>query len=123
MAQAAGACTRWAGIFSGLLLAALVATLGPLPARIPLPVIGALVTVIGCKLIAARTRDIRGALNSGPADTTVILPTFLSTTQAPLDQSLLVALAAAPPARPAAPGPCHLPEPLGRDQPLLSPKA
>lgn len=103
VAQAAGARTRWAGIFSGLLLAALVATMGPLAARIPLPVIGALVAIIGCKLIAARTRDIRDVMNSGPVDATVILLTFLATTQEPLDRALLVALAASLLARLAAP--------------------
>ncbi|MEU9247821.1 SulP family inorganic anion transporter [Streptomyces sp. NPDC048385] len=103
VAQSAGARTRWAGVFSGLLLTVLVATIGPLAARIPLPVIGALVAVIGCKLIAARTRDIRGALDSGPVDAAAILLTFLATTQAPLDQALLVALAASLLARLAAP--------------------
>ncbi|WP_234544988.1 hypothetical protein [Streptomyces shenzhenensis] len=94
---------RRAGLISGLVLAALVATAGPLAARIPLPVIGALVAVIGCKLIAARAQDIRRILNSGRVPTAVLLVTFLAATQTPLDQALLVALAASLLARLAAP--------------------
>ncbi|MGN5381178.1 SulP family inorganic anion transporter [Streptomyces lasalocidi] len=94
VALAAGARTRWAGIFSGLVLAALVAVLGPLAARIPLPVIAALVAVIGCKLIAARIHDIHRNLHSGPVSAGAILLTFLATTQAPLERVLAAALAA-----------------------------
>ncbi|MEV0743231.1 hypothetical protein AB0I51_46645 [Streptomyces sp. NPDC050549] len=62
-------------------------------ARFPLPVIGALVAVISCKLIAAHPgHPQRPAV--GPRARPVILLTFLATTQAPLDQALAVALGA-----------------------------
>ncbi|WP_329468449.1 SulP family inorganic anion transporter [Streptomyces sp. NBC_01431] len=94
VAQAAGARTRWAGIISGVLLALLVATAGPLAGYIPLPVIGALVAVIGCKLVVARWAEIRSVLASGPGPAAVILLTFLATTQAPLQYALAVGLVA-----------------------------
>jgi len=66
VAVSAGAQTRWAGIFAGIWLAALVLVAGSLAEVIPMPVIGGLILVIGAELIAGRWPDIKLVLRAAP---------------------------------------------------------
>lgn len=93
VAVAAGARGRWAGVVSGLVLAALVSTLGGAVARIPLPVIGALLIIVGVKLIHGRLPAVLATWRSGPPDTAIMLLTLLATTQLPLQYALAAGLA------------------------------
>ncbi|MFE9139416.1 SulP family inorganic anion transporter [Streptomyces sp. NPDC007355] len=90
VAVSAGAHTRWTGILAGLWLALLVLTLGSLAERIPMPVIGGLIIVIGCELIAGRLPDIRFVLRTSPLSATAMTVTFLATTQLPLQQAIVI---------------------------------
>ncbi|MFQ6854872.1 SulP family inorganic anion transporter [Streptomyces sp. 35M1] len=90
VAVSAGARTRWTGIFAGLWLALLVLTLGSLAERIPMPVIGGLIIVIGCELIVGRLPDIRFVLRTSPLAATAMTVTFLATTQLPLQQAIVI---------------------------------
>ncbi|MCX5529448.1 SulP family inorganic anion transporter [Streptomyces sp. NBC_00006] len=90
VAVGAGARTRWTGIFAGLWLALLVLTLGSLAERIPMPVIGALIIVIGCELIVGRLPDIRLVLRTSPLSAAAMVITFLATTQLPLQQAIVI---------------------------------
>ncbi|GAA1219545.1 hypothetical protein GCM10009665_07040 [Kitasatospora nipponensis] len=92
VAVAAGARTRWAGAASGVLLAVLVLGLGDAAGRIPLPVIGALLIVIGVKLITGRLPALRAAWRDGRWEQAVLAVTFLATTQFPLQYALLLGL-------------------------------
>ncbi|MFJ7956992.1 SulP family inorganic anion transporter [Streptomyces sp. NPDC096319] len=58
VAVSAGARTRWAGVFSGVFLALVVLVCGSLAERIPMPVIGGLILVVGGELVWGRRRDI-----------------------------------------------------------------
>ena len=90
---AAGARSRWAGVLSGVVMALLVYALGGATGRIPLPAIGTLLVIIGVELIRGRAARIRAVCCLGPADTGVMALTFLATTELPLPQALLAALA------------------------------
>ncbi|MFE9428352.1 SulP family inorganic anion transporter [Kitasatospora sp. NPDC006697] len=90
VAVSAGARTRWAGIFSGLWLAAIVLTLAPLAEHIPMPVIGGLIIVVGAELITGKIPDIRLVLKTSPLSTTAMALTFLATTQLPLQQAIIL---------------------------------
>ncbi|BFV56287.1 SulP family inorganic anion transporter [Kitasatospora sp. CMC57] len=90
VAVSAGARTRWAGIFSGLWLAAIVLTLAPLAERIPMPVIGGLIIVVGAELITGKIADIRLVLKTSPLSAAAMVLTFLATTQLPLQQAIIL---------------------------------
>lgn len=90
VAVSAGARTRWTGIFAGLWLALLVLTLGSLAERIPMPVIGGLIIVIGCELIMGRIPDILLVLRTSPLSAAAMIVTFLATTQLPLQQAIVI---------------------------------
>ncbi|MFD5919238.1 SulP family inorganic anion transporter [Kitasatospora sp. NPDC058201] len=90
VAVSAGARTRWTGIFSGLWLAAIVLTLAPLAERIPMPVIGGLIIVVGAELIAGKIPDIRLVLKTSPLSTAAMALTFLATTELPLQQAVIL---------------------------------
>ena len=90
VAVGAGASTRWTGIFAGVWLALLVLTLGSLAERIPMPVIGGLIIVIGCELIWGRRKDIRLVLRTSPLSAAAMVVTFVATTQLPLQQAIVV---------------------------------
>ncbi|MCC2275234.1 SulP family inorganic anion transporter [Streptomyces sp. ET3-23] len=92
VALAAQGRTRWTGIFSGAVLALLVCTLAPLVARIPLAVIGALIIIIGAKLITGRLDAIHTAWRTGPLEAVAIILTFLTATQAPLHYAIVLGL-------------------------------
>jgi SulP family sulfate permease len=90
VAVSAGARTRWAGIFAGVWLIAIVLVAGSAARIIPMPVIGGLVLVIGGELIAGRLPDIRLVLRTAPLSTAAMLVTFAATTQFPLQDAILL---------------------------------
>ncbi|MDH6143614.1 SulP family sulfate permease [Kitasatospora sp. GP30] len=92
VSASAGARTRWAGVASGCALALLLCGLGAGVGLIPLPVIGALLIVIGAKLIAGRAAEIRAAWCGGPGERATMVATFLASTQLPLQYALLPSL-------------------------------
>lgn len=90
VAVSAGAQTRWAGIFAGIWLAALVLIAGSLAELIPMPVIGGLILVIGLELVAGRFADIKLVLRTAPLSAVAMLLTFAATTQLPLHTAILI---------------------------------
>ena len=90
VAVSAGAQTRWAGIFAGVWLAALVLIAGSLAELIPMPVIGGLILVIGAELVAGRWADINLVLRTAPLSAVAMIVTFLATTQLPLHTAILI---------------------------------
>ena len=90
VAVSAGAQTRWAGIFAGIWLAALVLVAGSLAELIPMPVIGGLILVIGMELVAGRWADIKLVLRTAPLSAVAMLITFAATTELPLHTAILV---------------------------------
>ncbi|MFC1432968.1 SulP family inorganic anion transporter [Streptacidiphilus sp. N1-3] len=90
VAVSAGAKTRWAGIFAGLWLALIVLLFGSLAGRIPMPVIGGLILVIGIELIAGRRQDILLVLRTSRLSALAMVVTFLATTQLPLQQAIII---------------------------------
>ncbi|MEU9047738.1 MULTISPECIES: SulP family inorganic anion transporter [unclassified Kitasatospora] len=93
VAVAAGARTRWAGAASGVALAVLVASCGRAVGLIPLPVIGALLGVVGAKLALARLPELRAAWRRGPYERAATVLTFLAATEVPLQYALLLGAA------------------------------
>ena len=90
VAVSAGAQTRWAGIFAGIWMAALVLVAGSLAELIPMPVIGGLILVIGVELVAGRWADIKLVLRTAPLSAVAMLVTFAATTQLPLHTAILI---------------------------------
>jgi sulfate permease, SulP family len=90
VAVSAGATTRWAGIFAGVWLAALVLIAGSLAERIPMPVIGGLILVIGAELVMGRWADITLVVRTAPLSAVAMLVTFAATTQLPLHTAILI---------------------------------
>lgn len=90
VAVSAGAQTRWAGIFAGLWLAALVLIAGSWAELIPMPVIGGLILVIGAELIVGRWADIKLVVRTAPMSAVAMLVTFAATTQLPLHTAILI---------------------------------
>lgn len=90
VAVSAGAQTRWAGIFAGIWLAALVLIAGSLAELIPMPVIGGLILVIGAELVVGRWADIVLVLRTAPMSAVAMLVTFAATTQLPLHTAILI---------------------------------
>ncbi|MGW6393715.1 SulP family inorganic anion transporter [Streptomyces sp. NPDC055103] len=90
VAVSAGAHTRWAGVFSGVLLAVIVLICAPLAERIPMPVIGGLILVVGGELIWGKRHDILLVLRTSRLSSAAMILTFLATTQLPLQQAILL---------------------------------
>lgn len=90
VAAGAGATTRWAGIFAGLWLALIVLTVGQYAELIPMPVIGALVIVIGFELIWDRKPDIELVLRTSWLSSLAMAVTFLATTQIQLQNAIIL---------------------------------
>lgn len=86
----AGARTRWAGVFSGVWLALVVVLLGSLAERIPMPVIGGLILVIGGELIWGKRHDIALVLRTSWLSGAAMAATFVATTQLPLQQAIVL---------------------------------
>ena len=93
VATSAGARTRWAGIFAGISLAVLVIVAGSAAERIPMPVIGGLILVIGTELIVGRMDDIVFVARTALLPVLAMVTTFLATTQLPLQQAIFVGVA------------------------------
>ncbi|MBZ5738226.1 SulP family inorganic anion transporter [Nocardioides mangrovi] len=90
VATSAGARTRWTGVFAGVFLAVLVVVAGSVAERIPMPVIGGLIIVIGGELIIGRVPDIGLVVRTGLLPTLAMAATFLATTELPLQQAILL---------------------------------
>ena len=90
VAAAAGARTRWAGVISGVFLALVVLLCGSLAERIPMPVIGGLILVVGGELIWGKRKDIMLVLRTSKLSGAAMIATFLATTQLPLQQAILI---------------------------------
>ncbi|MFE5393589.1 SulP family inorganic anion transporter [Streptomyces sp. NPDC056568] len=90
VAVSAGARTRWAGIFSGVLLAIIVLLCGSLAEHIPMPVIGGLILVVGGELIWGKRHDIILVLRTSWMSAGAMILTFLATTQLPLQQAIIL---------------------------------
>ena len=90
ISTSAGAQTRWAGIFAGIWLLALVVIAGSAAEIIPMPVIGGLILVIGAELVIGRWPDIKLVLSVAPLSALAMLITFAATTQLPLHTAILI---------------------------------
>jgi SulP family sulfate permease len=90
VAVSAGARTRWAGVVSGVFLALVILVAGSLAERIPMPVIGGLILVVGCELISGKRADILLVLRTSWMSAAAMLLTFLATTQLPLQQAVVL---------------------------------
>ncbi|MFB7515829.1 SulP family inorganic anion transporter [Streptomyces sp. NPDC056144] len=90
VAVSAGARTRWAGVVSGVFLALVVLLCGSLAERIPMPVIGGLILVVGGELIWGKRHDIALVLRTSRMSAAAMILTFLATTQLPLQQAIIL---------------------------------
>ncbi|MEI5032061.1 SulP family inorganic anion transporter [Streptomyces sp. S1A(2023)] len=90
VAVSAGARTRWAGVISGVFLALVVLVCGSLAERIPMPVIGGLILVVGGELIWGKRHDILLVLRTSPLSSAAMILTFLATTQLPLQRAIVL---------------------------------
>ncbi|WP_274029509.1 SulP family inorganic anion transporter [Streptomyces sp. MMBL 11-1] len=90
VAVSAGARTRWAGVISGVFLALVVLLCGSLAERIPMPVIGGLILVVGGELVWGRRHDIVLVLRTSWVSAGAMVLTFLATTQLPLQQAIVL---------------------------------
>ncbi|SCD66865.1 SulP family inorganic anion transporter [Streptomyces sp. OspMP-M43] len=90
VAVSAGARTRWAGVVSGVFLALVVLVAGSLAERIPMPVIGGLILVVGGELIWGKRHDVLLVLRTSRTSSAAMLLTFLATTQLPLQQAVVL---------------------------------
>lgn len=90
VAVSAGARTRWAGVVSGVFLALVVLLCGSLAERIPMPVIGGLILVVGGELILGKRRDVLLVLRTSRLSSAAMLLTFLATTQLPLQRAIVL---------------------------------
>nr|WP_268823874.1 SulP family inorganic anion transporter [Yinghuangia soli] len=86
----AGARTRWAGVFSGISLALVVVLFGGLAERIPMPVIGGLILVVGGELVWGKRGDILLVLRTSWLSSAAMAATFAATTQLPLQQAIIL---------------------------------
>lgn len=90
VAVSAGAQSRWAGVFAGLWLLALVLVAGSSAKLIPMPVIGGLILVIGAELVIGRWADVTLVLRTAPLSAVAMVLTFAATTELPLHQAILI---------------------------------
>ncbi|GAB2563995.1 SulP family inorganic anion transporter [Nocardia heshunensis] len=90
VAAGVGARTRWAGVFSGVFLALVVLTCGSLAERIPMPVIGGLILVVGAELVWGKVKDIELVWRTSKLSTAAMIATFAATTQLPLQQAIVI---------------------------------
>ncbi|WP_405135263.1 SulP family inorganic anion transporter [Nocardia sp. NBC_01388] len=90
VASSVGAKTRWAGVISGVFLALVVLTCASLAERIPVPVIGGLILVVGGELIFGKFKDIALVWNTSKLSAAAMIATFAATTQLPLQQAIVI---------------------------------
>lgn len=87
---AAGAKSRWGGIFAGLWLALILLLFGSLAELVPLSVIAGMLFVIGGELIAARIPNARLVYTSSWGSTAAGLLTFVSALFIPLQYTIFL---------------------------------
>ncbi|THV30844.1 SulP family inorganic anion transporter [Glycomyces paridis] len=90
VATGAGAATRWAGIFAGLWLIAIVLAAGRYAEYIPMAVIGGLLILIGGELIRGQVAHIALVWRASKLSAAAMILTFLATTQIPLQQAIFL---------------------------------
>jgi SulP family sulfate permease len=90
VAVSAGARPRWAGVCSGVFLALVVLVCGSLAERIPMPVIGGLILVVGGELVWGKRHDIMLVLRTSWLSSAAMILTFLATTQLPLQRAVVL---------------------------------
>ncbi|MEU8883264.1 SulP family inorganic anion transporter [Streptomyces hydrogenans] len=88
-----GARTRWAGVVSGFFLALVVLLCGPLAERIPMPVVGGLILVVGGELIRGKRHDILLVLRTSWMSAGAMVLTFVAATRLPLQQAVILGAA------------------------------
>ncbi|MFJ6452179.1 SulP family inorganic anion transporter [Streptomyces hydrogenans] len=93
VAVSAGARTRWAGVVSGVFLALVVLLCGSLAERIPMPVVGGLILVVGDELIRGKRHDILRVLRTSWMSAGATVLTFVATTRLPLQQAVILGAA------------------------------
>lgn len=87
----AGAQSRWANVFVGLFVAAVVMLAGPLVERVPMPALAALLIVAGFQ--GLRIEQAVMAWNTGRIPRLVMVVTFLATLAMPLQFAVLFGIA------------------------------
>lgn len=87
----AGANSRWGGVFAGLWLGLIVLLFGSQAEKVPLAVIGGMLTVIGVELIMARVPSARLVINTGAWGSIVAMAlTFFSALFIPLQFTIFL---------------------------------
>ena len=87
----AGANSRWGGVFAGLWLGLIVLLFGSAAEKVPLAVIGGMLTVIGVELIMARVPSARLIFRTGTwGPITAMALTFLSALFIPLQYTIFL---------------------------------
>lgn len=87
----AGANSRWGGVFAGLWLGLIVLLFGSAAEKVPLAVIGGMLTVIGVELIMARVPSARLILRTGTwGPIAAMAITFLSALFIPLQYTIFL---------------------------------
>jgi SulP family sulfate permease len=87
----AGANSRWGGLFAGLWLGLIVLLFGSAAEKVPLAVIGGMLTVIGVELIMARVPSARLIFRTGTwGPITAMALTFLSALFIPLQYTIFL---------------------------------
>lgn len=90
----AGANSRWGGVFAGLWLGLIVLLFGSAAEKVPLAVIGGMLTVIGVELIMARVPSARLVLRTGAwGPIAAMTITFLSALFIPLQYTIFLGAA------------------------------
>ncbi len=90
----AGANSRWGGVFAGLWLGLIVLLFGSTAEKVPLAVIGGMLTVIGVELILARVPSARLVLRTGAwGPIAAMALTFLSALFIPLQYTIFLGAA------------------------------
>ena len=89
--QSAGARSRWANIFVGLFVAAIVLLVAPLVELVPMPALAALLIVAGYQ--GLRVPEAVVAWKTGRISRTIMLVTFIATLVVPLQFAVLFGVA------------------------------
>lgn len=92
---AAGARSRWAGVTAGAVLALLVCTAGTELGKIPVPLIGGLIAVIGVELFAVRVRLARRLAAESAYNGMIFLAMLILTVQSSPLTALIACVALA----------------------------
>ncbi|MGW3376609.1 SulP family inorganic anion transporter [Streptomyces hydrogenans] len=93
VAVSADARARWAGVVSGFFLALVVLLCGSVAERIPMPVVGGLILVVGGELIRGKRHDILLVLRTSWMSAGAMVLAFVATTRLPLQQAVILGAA------------------------------